>query len=216
MKGSSLKLLERFLLRYPMLCSLPIEECVIEIVKCYSQKKKILICGNGGSAADSLHIVGELMKGFLMQRKLDENTQKQIVAMFPEESKYFIDNLQCAIPAISLVNEMSLLTAYCNDKAPDLVFAQQVLGHGNEGDILFAISTSGNSKNVVYAAQIAKFKKMRIISLTGNKAGALVDFSDIVLAVPSNETYIIQEYHLPVYHALCAIVENEIFATGDI
>ena len=199
-----------------MLCSLPIEECVIEIVKCYSQKKKILICGNGGSAADSLHIVGELMKGFLMQRKLDENTQKQIVAMFPEESKYFIDNLQCAIPAISLVNEMSLLTAYCNDKAPDLVFAQQVLDHGNEGDILFAISTSGNSKNVVYAAQIAKFKKMRIISLTGNKAGALVDFSDIVLAVPSNETYIIQEYHLPVYHALCAIVENEIFATGDI
>jgi len=113
------------------------------------------------------------------------------------------------------VSETALLTAYSNDQAPELSFAQQVLGYGNNGDILIAISTSGNSKNVIYAAQIAKVQGMKVISLTGNTGGKLKEVSDILINVPSDETYIIQEYHLPIYHAICAAVENEIFSKED-
>jgi len=212
MKSSTQNVIDNLIERYLVLASCPIKEAVEEIIACYNCKNKLLICGNGGSAADSLHIVGELMKGFLLQRKLDVQIQKEIKTLFPETAQYFIDNLQGTLPAISLVCEASLLTAYANDHAYDMSFAQQVLGYGNDGDILLAISTSGNSNNVVYAAQIAKVKGMKVISLTGSTGGELKGLSDILINVPSDETYVIQEYHLPVYHTLCAAVENEMFS----
>ncbi|NLK96425.1 MAG: SIS domain-containing protein [Clostridiales bacterium] len=212
MKNSTEQIIGNLKERYPKLEVLFIKKAIEEIIECYKQKNKLLICGNGGSASDSLHIVGELMKGFLLPRKLDRKKQESIKTLFPETAQYFIDNLQGTLPAISLVSETALSTAYANDQASDLSFAQQVLGHGNIGDILIAISTSGNSKNVIYAAQIAKVQGMKVISLTGSKGGKLKEISDILINVPSDETYIIQEYHLPVYHAICAAVENEIFS----
>lgn len=194
---------------------IPVKEAVEEITTCYRRGNKLLVCGNGGSAVDSMHIVGELMKGFLLPRKLDEIKQEHIRKLFPETSQYFIDNLQKTLPAISLVSEIALSTAYANDQSPDLLFAQQVLGHGNKGDILIAISTTGNSRNVIYAAQIAKLQDMIIISFTGSQGGKLKEISDILINVPSDETYIIQEYHLPVYHTICAAVENEMFSEEE-
>jgi len=212
MKRTTQLIIDKLFIRYPALSNLPINESIKEIVDSYNRKNKLLICGNGGSAADSLHIVGELMKGFLLPRKLDEKKQSEIKEQFPDSAEYLINNLQRTLPAISLVSETALLTAYANDQAPDLSFAQQVLGHGKKGDVLIAISTSGNSKNVIYAAQIAKVQGMKIISLTGKSGGKLKEVSDILINVPSDETYIIQEYHLPIYHAICAAVENEFFS----
>lgn len=211
MKNSTQKIIDNLIVRYPTLASCQVQAAVEEIVACYKRKNKLLVCGNGGSAADSLHMVGELMKGFLLPRKLDDNKQEKIKALFPETAQYFINNLQETLPAISLVNETVLSTAYANDQVADLCFAQQVLGYGNAGDILIAISTSGNSKNVIYAAQIAKVQSMKVISLTGSKGGKLREISDIIINVPSDETFIIQEYHLAIYHTLCAAVENEMF-----
>ncbi len=215
MKISTKEIIDNLIKRYPKLKDCFVTEAVEEIIKCYVSGNKLLVCGNGGSAADTLHIVGELMKGFLLPRKLDKRKQKEINTLFPETAQYFVNNLQGALPAISLVSETALLTAYANDQAPDLSFAQQVLGYGKKGDILIAISTSGNSKNVIYAAQMAKVQGMKVISLTGSKGGKLRSFSDILINVPSNETFIIQEYHLPIYHALCAAVENEMFSVED-
>lgn len=211
MKESTYKIIKELNRRYPLLKTDMIEESINMIVDCYKKENKLLVCGNGGSASDALHIVGELMKGFLLKRRLDSKKQDKIKELFPDNAEYFIDNLQGALPAISLVSESALLTAFSNDQSSDLCFAQQVLGHGNQGDILIAISTSGNSKNVLYAAQIAKIQGMKIISLTGNNGGKLRNISDITINVPSDETFIIQEYHLPVYHAICASVENELF-----
>ncbi len=212
MKESSQRIIDSLIERYPKLINCSVEVAVEEIIVCYKNENKLLVCGNGGSAADSLHIVGELMKGFILPRKLNKKKQEEIIETFPETAEYLIKNLQGSLPAISLVSETALSTAYANDQAPDLSFAQQVLGHGRKGDILIAISTSGNSKNVIYAAQMAKVQGMKVIALTGSKGGKLKDFSDILINVPSDETYIIQEYHLPVYHALCAAVENEMFS----
>lgn len=151
------------------------------------------------------------MKSFVLPRKLENKYIDKIKNTFPQEAEYFINNLQSSLPAIALVSEISLITAYSNDNNSELVFAQQVLGYGNEGDILIAISTSGNSKNVIYASQISKIKGMKIISLTGKFGGKLKDISDININVEEEETYIIQEYHLPIYHTLCLGVENEMF-----
>lgn len=213
MKGSTLQIIGNLIDRYPDLknCCDSIYSSTIEIINCYKNNGKLLVCGNGGSASDSQHIVGELMKGFVLTRKIPSEKQDQIIKLFPENADYFIDNLQGALNAISLVGETALTTAYANDKAPDLSFAQQVLGYGNKGDVLIAISTSGNSKNVIYAAQIAKVNGMKIISLTGSSGGKLKALSNVLINVPSDETYIIQEYHLPIYHALCLAVENEFF-----
>jgi len=212
MKRTTQQVIDNLFVRYPELSTLPITESIGEIIDCYYRENKLLVCGNGGSAADSLHIVGELMKGFLLPRRLDKKKQIEIQAKFSDSAEYLINNLQGTLPAISLVSETALLTAYANDQAPDLSFAQQVLGHGKSGDILIAISTSGNSKNVIYAAQIAKIQEMKVISLTGESGGKLRDVSDILINVPSSETHIIQEYHLPIYHAICAAVENEFFS----
>jgi D-sedoheptulose 7-phosphate isomerase len=211
MKNSTQQILDDLIGRYPALASCQLQAAVEELISCYNRKNKLLVCGNGGSAADALHIVGELMKGFLLPRKLNVQKQDEIKILFSETAQYLIDNLQETLPAISLVSETALLTAYANDQVSDLSYAQQVLGYGNAGDILIAISTSGNSKNVIYAAQMAKVQGMKVISLTGNTGGNLKVLSDVLINVPADETYVIQEYHLPIYHALCAAVENEFF-----
>lgn len=188
-----------------------IQEAIEAVIECYQSGGKLLVCGNGGSAADSEHIVGELMKGFLLPRVLKEEDTKALTSLFPEDAEYLVSHLQQGLPAISLVSQTALMTAFANDISADLCFAQQVLGYGVKGDILIAISTSGDSKNVIYATEIAKLKEMKVIALTGYKGGKLKDFADILLNVPTNETYRIQEYHLPIYHALCAAIENEFF-----
>ena len=171
----------------------------------------MLVCGNGGSAADSEHIVGELMKGFKLPRRMDEKTQARMRAMFPEEADGMIRNLQGAVPAISLVSQTALMTAFSNDQSAQYVFAQQVMGYGEPGDILLAISTSGNSENILHAARTAKLRGVSVIGLTGESGGKLKVLSDITICAPSSVTYQIQEYHLPIYHCLCACVENELF-----
>lgn len=199
--------------RYPCLECLrdQLLQSVEQMKDAYFHGGKILTCGNGGSAADSLHIVGELMKSFVAKRSIPDELSKKISEKFPEDAPLYLENLQGAIPSISLVNEVSLMTAFGNDKSSELVFAQQVLGYGKRGDVLIAISTSGNSANVLHAAKIAKCMGIHVISLTGESGGKLKELSDILLAVPSNITYQIQELHLPIYHALCLAIEAEVF-----
>lgn len=213
MKKSTLNEIELLAERYPQLERIKdsMEAAVNCMIESYKNGGKMLVCGNGGSAADSLHIVGELMKGFVLKRSLSEEKQNEIRMMFPQNADCYISNLQCALPAISLVNETSLMTAYANDNASDLSFAQQVLGYGRKGDVLFVISTSGNSTNVVHAARIAKVNGLKVIGLTGEGGGALKELCDVLLAVPSKVTYQIQELHLPVYHTICLALEKEFF-----
>lgn len=217
MKSNSLEILNNFINRYPNLNLIynEVKDAINILIACYKNGGKVLVCGNGGSASDSEHIVGELMKGFLLPRKLEIKDQQQIKEMFPQDAEYLIRNLQQALPTISLVSQTSLQTAFANDNAPDLVFAQQVLGYGNQNDVLISISTSGNSQNVLYASQIAKYKDMKVISLTGNSGGKLKELSDVIINVPSDETFIVQEYHLPIYHVICACLENEFFGSEE-
>lgn len=214
MKKSTLKEINLLIKRYPPLSAIgeALEAALDCIIESYKDGGKLLVCGNGGSAADSLHIVGELMKGFALKRELREDTREEIKKMFPEMAEYYIRNLQCALPAISLVSETGLTTAYANDNAADLSFAQQVLGHGKKGDVLLAISTSGNSANVLHAARIAKINGLKVVGLTGENGGTLKEACDVLLPVPSQITYQIQEFHLPIYHSLCLALENEFFA----
>ena len=201
--------------RYPSLSSLAgaLCESAERLIRCYRAGHKIMVCGNGGSAADALHIVGELMKAFVCKRAIPEEWRERLARL--PDGTYMSQNLQMALPAISLVSEAGLLTAYANDVAPDMNFAQQVFGQGNEGDVLLAISTSGNSKNVLYAAEVARAKSITVIALTGHDGGKLKEYTDILLNVPEKETFKIQELHLPVYHALCLAVEAEFYGGAD-
>ena len=213
MKDSTKKTLEVLFERYPALeaCRADICEAAEMICAVYRAGGKLLLCGNGGSAADAEHIVGELMKGFLKKRPLTREIRERLRELFPQDADYMSENLQGALPAVSLVNSVALGTAFANDQAADLVFAQQVLGLGREGDILLAISTSGNSKNVLYAVEIARARGLKTIALTGRSGGRLKPLADITIAVPEDETYRIQELHLPVYHAVCIAAEEEFF-----
>lgn len=201
--------------RYPALadCRADLEAAVDVICEGYRDGHKLIICGNGGSASDSEHIVGELMKGFLLPRKLDKAMEEKMREVCPDEADYFLENLQGALPALSMVNQVALNTAFANDQAPDLSFAQQLLGMGNAGDVLLAISTSGNSTNVIYALQMAKVKGVKTIALTGKSGGKIKSraLADVCICVPDDETFRIQELHLPVYHMLCIAAENEFF-----
>ena len=212
-KKSTLAAVNQLLGRYPALqvCRQELLDAVTAICESYRSGHKLIACGNGGSAADAEHIVGELMKGFLLPRHLAPAMRARMQQVCPDEADYFMDNLQGALPALSMVNQVALNTAFANDQAPDLSFAQQLLGMGEAGDILLAISTSGNSTNVVYAVQMAKVKDVKSIVLTGKSGGRLKDLADIVICVPEDETYRIQEYHLPIYHMLCIAAENEFF-----
>ena len=154
------------------------------------------------------------MKGFALPRKITDFDKKftaDLEKIFPSDAEYFKKNLQCALPAITLVGETALTTAFANDQAPDLSFAQQLFGIGKRGDILLAISTSGNSANVVYAVEVAKILGVTSIALTGESGGKLKTLADIAICVPSKVTYQIQELHLPIYHAICLAAENEFF-----
>ena len=199
--------------RYPKLevCKEDIRKAYELLETAYQKGRKLLVCGNGGSASDSEHIVGELMKEFKLKRRVFSEHAAALKAIDPELGQVLADNLQGALPAISLTGHSSLQTAYMNDAVPELVFAQQVNGYGKEGDVLLGISTSGNSKNVLYAAVNAKAKGLKVIGLTGSKENKLMKFADVCIRVPETETYKIQEYHLPVYHCLCLMLEEKFF-----
>lgn len=179
--------------------------------KCYENGGKLLIAGNGGSASDSEHIVGELMKGFEKSRKFSDEDKKKLLDVDNEMGRILGENLQYALPAIALDGHSSLSTAYMNDCEPLLCFAQQVNGFGKEGDVFLAISTSGNSQNVVYASIVAKAKKMKIIALTGAKDSRLSELADVTIHSTNTRTYMIQEHHLPIYHCLCLMLEERFF-----
>ena len=181
------------------------------IAESFSNGGKLLIAGNGGSAADAEHIVGELMKSFVKKRNLPDTFVNSIRAFDSEISGYLVSNLQPGLPAIALSGHASLNTAAINDIDGNIIFAQQVYGFGKEGDVFLGISTSGNAKNVIYAAATAKAKKMKIIALTGGSGGMLKHYTDACVAVPEKETYKIQELHLPVYHCLCLMLEDKFF-----
>ena len=199
--------------RYPQLlaCKEDIAKAYALIETCYAHGGKLLIAGNGGSAADAEHIVGELMKGFKNPRKLPKEHADRLIAANPELGQTLAENLQGALPAIALDGHPALSTAYQNDCEPLLCFAQQVNGYGNDNDVFLGISTSGNSKNVLYAAVTAKAKGMKVIGLTGKKESKLSEMADVCIKVPETETYMVQELHLPVYHALCLMMEENVF-----
>ena len=199
--------------RYPKLgvCRNEIKQAYEILETAYFNGRKLLVCGNGGSASDSEHIVGELMKEFKLKRKVFGEQATALKSIDPELGEVLAENLQGALPAISLTGHSSLQTAFMNDAVPELVFAQQVNGYGKPGDVFLGISTSGNSKNVLYAAVNAKAKGLKVIGLTGAKENKLMKFADVCIRVPETETYKIQELHLPVYHCLCLMLEERFF-----
>lgn len=205
--------LENLQARYPVLadCMAEIDASAKLMEESYRRGGKLLVCGNGGSASDALHIVGELMKGFVLPRHVNGDDRVALMNAGGEDGEYLCKNLQGVLPAISLVNEAALSTAYANDMAPDLAFAQQVWGHGKAGDVFLGISTSGNSRNVLLAAKAARARGMKVIGLTGMGGGKLAPLCDACIAVPDRETYRIQELHLPIYHALCLYLEQAFF-----
>ena len=199
-------ILEGLYERYPQLkgCEGEIGKAFDLLLACYRGGGKVLTCGNGGSAADAEHIVGELLKKFRKHRDIDS----AVAAKLPPE---LVAKLEGALPAVSLVSMSGILTAFANDVAWETAFAQQVYGLGNPGDVLIALSTSGNSANCVNAALVAKAKGLKVIAMTGVGGGRLCELADAAIKVPESETYRIQELHLPVYHALCAQLEDALF-----
>ena len=199
--------------RYPELCSLKsnIEDAVAEVIRCYESGGKLLLCGNGGSSADCDHIVGELMKGFIKKRPLSESIREDMKKRFSPLDDEILDKLQGGLPAVSLTSQTALTSAFINDVDASLVFSQEVLALGKKNDILICISTSGNSKNIINAAQVARSLGLTVISLTGEGGGKLGDISNVSIAVPRTETYLVQELHLPIYHYICAAVEEHFF-----
>lgn len=200
--------------RYPSLESAKddIVAAYLLLEESYKNGGKLLVAGNGGSAADAEHIVGELMKGFKLPRKPEIDFAEKLVAENQELGAVLAENLQGALPAIALDGHPALSTAYMNDCEPLLCFAQQVNGYGKSGDVFLGISTSGNSKNVLFAATTAHAKGMKVIGLTGAKDSKLKDMSDVCIKAPQTETYMIQELHLPIYHCLCLMLEDRFFA----
>ena len=191
-------------------CHESIEAAFMIMCDCYKENGKLLVCGNGGSASDAEHIVGELMKGFLKKRQIPDKDEDCLLSMY-DDGSYLAGCLQQALPAISLVSQTSLSTAYANDVAYEMVFAQQVYGYGRKGDVFLGLSTSGNAANVCNAARVAKAFGLKTIGMKGNKEGLLDSICDVVISVPSDKTYRIQELGAIVYHALCAALEEEFF-----
>lgn len=199
--------------RYPDLspCAPDIWRAFELLETSYRQGGKLLVCGNGGSAADSEHIVGELMKGFKSRRSLSAADRGRLKDAFPENGDYLADHLQGVLPALSLVSQTSLMTAFANDVAPDMIYAQQVYGYGQKGDVVIGISTSGNAGNVVNALQVGRALDLATLGLTGQGGGKLKALCDVSVCVPRVETLEIQERHLPIYHALCEMLEQAFF-----
>ena len=193
-------------------CDAQVAQAILALITCYERKKKLLVCGNGGSAADAEHIVGEMMKGFCLPRRLSDTDKAKLVPVAGHDGDLLGTKLQYGLAALSLVSHSALITATANDQDSQLIFAQQVWGLGQAGDILLAISTSGNSQNVLLAAKTAKAKNMLVIGLTGANGGKLAGLCDITISVPSDNVAQIQEMHLPIYHHICASVEAHFFA----
>jgi D-sedoheptulose 7-phosphate isomerase len=206
-------MINKLIRNYPVLeaCKEDISAAFDLIKSVFENKGIILACGNGGSAADAEHMVGEMMKTFNLERPLAENLKRKLIQNFGNEGTFLADHLQCSLTAMSLVSQTSLTTAISNDVAAELIFAQQVVGYGKPGDILFAITTSGNSKNILNAVYIAKVMGLKVIGLTGRTGGKIKKYCDVAICVPADETSRIQELHLPVYHTLCAMLENHFF-----
>ena len=206
-------MLNELLNRYPSLCKCKedIEKAAKAIIECYEKGGKLLLCGNGGSCADCEHIVGELMKGFLKKRPLSveqKNKMKNNCNLVDDE---LLNKLQSGLPAIAIPSITALNSAFCNDVDPELVYAQPLMSLANETDILIGISTSGNSKNVFGAVKVAKALGIKVIGLTGKTGEKLKEAADICICAPETETFKIQELHLPIYHYLCAAVEEHFF-----
>lgn len=191
-----------------------IRQAADSLINCYQKGNKLLVCGNGGSSSDSDHIVGELMKGFENSRPIGGTLKNRLAGISGERGTYLAGKLQHGLPAISLGGHSALITAVANDTDAGLIFAQQVVGYGNEGDVLMAISSSGNSQNVIDAAITAKAKRLTVIGLTGLTGGQLKTYCDILINVPERRTAYVQELHLPVYHTLCLMVEDYFFRTN--
>lgn len=206
-------MLKELIERYPILenSKKEITEARDMVIKCYENGGKLLLCGNGGSCADCDHIVGELMKGFLKKRPLSEEQKEKMKENCSLIDESILDKLQNALPAIALPNIAALNSAFCNDVDPELIYAQSLMSLAKKGDILIAISTSGNSKNVYAAAKTAKALGIDVIGLTGGTGGKLKEISDVCIIAPENETFKIQELHLPIYHYICASVEEHFF-----
>lgn len=197
--------------RFPELnvCLEQIKKAFMILKLTFTNNGKLLVCGNGGSAADAEHISGELMKGFLKKRPLSVTISQKIKAISGEGG--WVEQLQGSLPVIPLVSNTALVSAISNDLSTELIYAQQVLGYGTADDTLLAISTSGSSANVIRGVIVAKAMGLATIGLTGNPGGLLKDLCDVTIGVPSSETYRIQEYHLPIYHLLAAMLEEEFF-----
>ncbi|MBQ3603558.1 MAG: SIS domain-containing protein [Clostridia bacterium] len=202
---NSKQLFEQLLQRYPVLesCKTKIYFSYKMLADCYKNGGKVLVCGNGGSAADADHIVGELMKGFLLKRK--------ITASAVNGDDEILSRLQGALPAISLNAHSALFSAFSNDLEFTDVYAQQVYGYGRKGDVLIALSTSGNSKSVVNAVRAAAAAGVESIGITGGKDSLMTEKCSICIKLPETETFKIQELTLPVYHCLCAMLEADFF-----
>jgi D-sedoheptulose 7-phosphate isomerase len=215
MKLSTKKILDECINNFPLL-----EQCKQEIIKafdilveCFKNNGKLLVCGNGGSCADAGHIVGELMNKFGKKRALLENEIKKIKesSLSENDKNFLLCHLQKSFPAISLCVHTSLITAISNDEDAEMIYAQQVYGYGKEGDVLLAISTSGNSKNILRALMTAKVFNIKTIGLTGKNGGKMKEHNcDVLICVPEEITYKIQQLHLPVYHCLCGMIEEEL------
>lgn len=199
--------------RYPVLKQVEgdIRALYETVRESYENGGKLLIAGNGGSCADSEHIVGELMKGFVKKRSVPEEMAESLKAVDPERGEKLACSLQQGLAAIALTGHTALSTAFLNDVDGEVIYAQQVYGYGKPGDVLLGITTSGNSENIMYAAVAAKAKGMKVVGLTGRDGGKLKGICDAAVVVPETETFKIQELHLPVYHALCLMLEEHFF-----
>ncbi len=205
--------IESLIMRYPRLKGLEeaITEAYLMLEDCFENGGKLLIAGNGGSAADTEHIAGELMKRFQSPRPISEEMALRLKGVDAKRGASLANNLECSLTAIPLVAHEALTTAYINDVDGEGVFAQQLFGYGKAGDVFWGISTSGNSENILNAAVVAKALDVKVLGLTGENGGELADMCDVCIKVPESETYLIQEMHLPVYHCLCLMLEEKFF-----
>lgn len=205
-----MKHIDELCIRYPVLsvCKNDIEKAAEALIESFENGGKLLVAGNGGSCADSDHISGELLKSFVKKRRPSAKLIDSIRKINPETGDYLADKLQGSLPVIALTNNTALMTASLNDVDGNVMFAQQVNGYGKEGDVFLGISTSGNSKDILYPTVVAKAKGLMTVALTGKDGGKLKGIADICIVVPEQETFKIQELHLPVYHALCLEIEE--------
>ena len=194
-----------------MVCKEDILKAIDAIVTCYKNGGKILVCGNGGSSADSAHIVGELLKGFMSKRPLGDEMKEKLISVNGEHGGLMAEKLQGSLPAVDLTAMQSIISAVANDTDPVLAYAQQVIGLGKPGDVLIGLSTSGNAANVLCAGIAAKAQGLITVALTGRNGGKMKSLFDIAITVPADSTPDVQELHLPVYHAICEEVEKEMF-----